>query len=108
MLFRSDEAAALIPLIGQGNSYGSRAAAARVLLYRPESKARKEILFELLHNPEEYTMRSAFFLVEEMELTGEDYGKIAGNLKYKTGRKGILSLLRKQGNKELCACIGKP
>ena len=102
-----DEAAALIPLIGQGNSYGSRAAAARVLLYRPESKARKEILFELLHNPEEYTMRSAFFLVEEMELTGEDYGKIAGNLKYKTGRKGILSLLRKQGNKELCACIGK-
>lgn len=104
-----DEAAELIPMIGQGNYYGtaSRAAAARVLLYRPESKKRREILFELLHNPEEYTASSAFSLVDDMELTSDDFELIERNLKYKKGRAGTLKLLKKQGKPELCACIGR-
>ncbi len=102
-----DEAAAWIPLVGQGEAYGSRAAAARVLLYKPKSKARREMLFELLHNPEETTMRSAFCLVEAMDLTKEDYEKIEQNLKYKAGRSQTLSILKQQGKAELTACIGR-
>lgn len=92
-----DEAAGLIPLVGQGSMYGAlRAVAARVLLYRPETPARKAVLFELLHNPEEYTEKSAYILAADMELTAEDYLEIEKNLKYKKGRTGVLALLRKQ------------
>ncbi len=102
-----DEAAELIPLIGQGETYGTiaRAAAARVFLYRTASERRKAVLFALLHNPEEYTLRSAHRLVEDMELTAEDYRKIEQNLKYKKGRAGTLSLLRRQKPEELAVCI---
>ena len=68
-----DEAAGFIPIIGQGEGYNyynmSRAAAARLLLYRPKSAARKKVLFELLHNAEEYTNEEAYRLAEDMELT---------------------------------------
>ncbi len=104
-----DEAAMMIPLIGQGETYGvgGRALAARVLLYRPKTQIKKDVLFELLHNPEEYAMSSAFKLAEAMELTGEDYEKIEKNLKYKKGRANTLSLLRKQNPAQLRACIGR-
>lgn len=103
-----DEAAGLIPMVGQGGSSGaSRAAAARVLLYRPKSQVRRDILFELLHNPEEYTMQSAFLLVEDMKLAAEDYLKIEQNLKYKKGRAGVLKLLRKQEPAALQASVGR-
>ncbi|RAZ81814.1 hypothetical protein DK853_43445, partial [Klebsiella oxytoca] len=65
-----DEAAQWIGLIGQGQAYSgsSRAAAARVLLYRPRTKSRRKVLFDLLHDPQEYAMKAAFCLVEELEL----------------------------------------
>lgn len=92
-----DEAARLIPLLGQGSLYGSiRALAARVLLYRPTTAVRKKALFELLHNAEEATEKSAYILADDMELTVEDYLEIEKNLKYKKGRAGVLALLRKQ------------
>ena len=104
-----DEAAEMIPMIGQGEKsyyYGvSRAAVARVLLYRPASETRKKVLFELLHNSEEYTNQAAHLLVEDMELSAEDYIEIEQNLKYKKGRAQTLALLRKQDNKSLTACI---
>ena len=104
-----DEAAGFIPLIGQGAGYSyygaSRAAAARLLLYRPTTAVRKKILFELLHNPEEYTNQEACRLAEDMELTQEDYIQIEKNLKYKKGRKGTLALLRKQDKKALASSI---
>ncbi|MDE7340370.1 MAG: DUF4132 domain-containing protein [Lachnospiraceae bacterium] len=104
-----DEAAEMIPLIGQGERsyyYGaSRAAVARVLLYRPTSETRKKVLFELLHNSEEYTNQAAHLLVEDMTLSAEDYLEIEKNLKYKKGRAQTLALLRKQDNKNLTACI---
>ncbi|MCI8583784.1 MAG: DUF4132 domain-containing protein [Dorea sp.] len=104
-----DEAAELIPLIGQGCGYSyysaSRAAAARLLLYRPESEVRKKVLFELLHNPEEYTNEEAYRLADDMKLAAGDYVKIERNLKYKKGRKGVLALLKKQDKKNLAACI---
>ena len=80
-----DEAAALIPVVGQGQVYGaSRAMTARLLLYRPRSRARRDILFELLHNPEEYTVSSAFCLAKALEdLDDRDYRKLEANLKYK-------------------------
>lgn len=106
-----DEAAGYIPLIGQGAGYSyygaSRAAAARLLLYRPKSAARKRILFELLHNPEEYTNKEAHLLTEDMELTEEDYIQIEKNLKYKKGRKGTLSLLRRQDKSSLASSIAR-
>lgn len=106
-----DEAAGYIPLIGQGAGYSyygaSRAAAARLLLYRPKSAARKRILFELLHNPEEYTNKEAHLLTEDMELTEEDYIQIEKNMKYKKGRKGTLSLLRRQDKSSLVSSIAR-
>lgn len=101
-----DEAAELIPLTGQGGyGFSSRSVIARVLLYRPQSEKRKKILFELLHNPEEYTRGSAHCLAMDMELTKEDYRQIEQNLKYKKGRKGTLALLKKQKAGELAECI---
>ncbi|MDE5597277.1 MAG: DUF4132 domain-containing protein, partial [Lachnospiraceae bacterium] len=109
-----DEAAEMIPLIGQRkNSYfhyyyyptASRAAAARLLLYRPVSEVRKKVLFELLHNAEENTNRSAHLLIEDMELSAEDYIAIEQNLKYKKGRAGTIALLKKQDSESLSACI---
>lgn len=102
-----DEAAEWIPLVGQGNSHESRAAVARVLLYQPSSPARKKVLFELLHNPEEYTMKAAFRLVEKLDLGPEDYQAIEKNLKYKKGRAETLALLKKQGKEALTASIGR-
>lgn len=105
---RLDEAAELIPLIGQGGSYStSRSAAAQVLCYRPTTERRKAVLFELLHNPEEYTLKAAYHLVDDMELTAEDFVRIEQNLKYKKGRSGTLALLRKQSPAELKDCIGR-
>lgn len=106
-----EEAAALIPLIGQGESasyYGaSRSAAACVLLYRPKGEARKKVLFELLHNPEESTNETAYLLADDMELAPEDFLQIEQNLKYKKGRQGVLRLLQKQEKDGMAACIGR-
>lgn len=103
-----DEAAQFLPLIGQGQTYGAtRAAAARVLLYRPQSAARKKVLFELLHNAEECTNKVAHTLVEAMDLSAEDFIEVEQNLKYKKGRTQTLALLRKQDNAGLVACIGR-
>ncbi len=100
-----DEAAKLIPVIGQGNNYGlyARLAAARVLLYRPENELRKQVLFELLHNPESYTVKTAKALADEMELTDNDYVVIEKQMKYKSGRKEMLEILMKQSPEKLCA-----
>lgn len=101
-----DEAAKLIPSIGQGETYGtSRAMAARLLLYKPESSVRRSVLLELLHNPEEYTLSSAFCLAKVLDLKPEDYLLIEKNLKYKKGRTENLSLLRRQKPSELRASI---
>ncbi len=104
-----DEAAQWIGLIGQGQAYSgsSRAAAARVLLYRPRTKSRRKVLFDLLHDPQEYAMKAAFCLVEELELERDDYLALEKNLKYKKGRAGTLALLKKQEQPELFACIGR-
>lgn len=104
-----DEAAKLIPTIGQGTRYGTydRLTAARVLLYRPASKIRREILFDLMHNPEESTCQTAYKLAEDLALTAEDYRKIEQNLKYKKGRAGTLKLLKKQPSAQLAESIGR-
>lgn len=100
-----DESAKLIPIIGQGNNYGlyARLSAARVLLYQPENPLRKQVLLELLHNPESYTVKTAKALVDEMKLTDEDYAVIEKQMKYKSGRKEMLAVLMKQSPEKLCA-----
>lgn len=101
-----DEAAQLIPVVAQGQSYNaSRAAAARVLLYRPVSAKRKKVLFELLHNAEEYTNKAAYMLAADLELSAEDYRQIEQNLNYKKGRAGMLKLLCRQDRQSLSECI---
>lgn len=103
-----DEAAELIGLVGQGKTYNaSRAVAARVLLYRPTSQRRKKVLFELLHNAEEYTNKAAYKLAADMELSAVDYRQIEQNLNYKKGRTGTLELLRRQDKHSLAECIGR-
>lgn len=103
-----DEAAGLVPLIGQGESYGLyRAVAARVLFYRPKSWIRKAVLFGLLHNPEERTMQAAYLLADDMELTARDYIEIEKNLSYKKGRAGVLMLLGKQKPQAVAATVGR-
>lgn len=104
-----DEVAKLIPTIGQGSRYGTwnRLTAARVLLYRPVSKVRREVLFDLMHNPEEDTCRTAYKLADDFALTAEDYRKVEQNLKYKKGRAGTLALLKKQPPAQLAESIGR-
>ena len=104
-----DEAAELIPSIGQGERYGvsGRIYAARVILYRPASGKRREVLFDLMHNPEESTCKTALKLVEDLTLTAEDYLKIEQNLKYKKGRAGTLALLKKQPPAQLAESVGR-
>ncbi len=104
-----DEAAKRIPVIGQGTRYGTagRESAARVLLYRPTSKVRREMLFDLMHNPEEDTCQAAYKLADDMILSTEDYLKIEQNLKYKKGRAGTLALLKKQPPEQLAESIGR-
>lgn len=81
---------------------------ARLLLYRPRSRARRDILFELLHNPEEYTVSSAFCLAKALEdLDDRDYRKLEANLKYKKGRTETLSLLRRQSPERLGECVAR-
>ncbi len=87
-----NEAVSLIPQMDSA----IRHLLVRVFLYRPERPEQKEVLFELLHNPESYTMEAAFQLVNDLSLEDEDYCKIEKNLKYKTGRGETLKLLRKQ------------
>lgn len=104
-----DEAARLIPLIGQGGGYygTSRAAVARTLLYRPKTAARKEALFALLHNAEQSANEAAHLLVDSMELSAEDFLLIEKNLKYKKGRAGTLKILQRQDGESLAFCIGR-
>ena len=60
-----------------------------------------------MHNPEESTCRTAFRLADDLTLTAEDYRKIEQNLKYKKGRAGTLTLLRKQPPAQLAESIGR-
>ncbi len=98
-----DDAAEYISTIGQGEAYvgSGRASAVRVLLYKPNSQKRKDILIELMHNPEEYTYHAACKMAEIVDWTPEDYRKIEKNLKYKKGREGAITLLKKQEPKAL-------
>lgn len=104
-----DEAAQWIPLVGQGEYYGgmSRAAAARLLLYRPGSRTRRQMIFDLLHNPEEYTRRAAVRLAEALALNGEDYEAIEKKLKYKSGRESCLALLERQDSRAACVSVSR-
>lgn len=89
-----DEAAKLLPAITQ--HFALRPLAARVLLYQPASRVRKEILLDLLHNPESYTRSAAESLAECMEWEPEDYQYLEKNLKYKNGRAEMLAFLKQQ------------
>lgn len=95
-----DEAAEVIPLIGSG-----RHLAARLLLHRPKSDIRRNLLFELLKNPEEHTRNTAFQLVKRLSLTKEDFRRIEANMRYKKSRFDTISLLEQQEPEELRACI---
>ena len=97
-----DEAAGLLPVISEG-----RHLAARVLLCRPKTETRKQILLDCLRSQEENTRNVAFTLVKGIRLLPEDYQKIEGNLRYKKGRAGTLEILKNQEPEELCGCIGR-
>ncbi len=104
-----DDAAKLVKVVGQGEGRSyyslSRAAVASVLLYRPKTEICKDVLFELLHNAEESTNEQAYYLVDDMELSEEDFIKIEKNLKYKKGRSKALSLLKKQDGLHIAQSI---
>lgn len=95
-----DEAAGVIGLIGSG-----RHLAARLLLYRPRTKARRELLFSFLRNPESNTRSVAHQLVGRLSLSPEDFRKIEANMRFKKSRAETLTLLKKQEPEALGACI---
>lgn len=97
-----DEAAGLLPLITDG-----RHLAARILLCRPKSGTRKQILLDCLHSQEENTRNVAFTLVKGIKLLPEDYRKIEGNMRYKKGRTGTLDILKSQEPEALRGTIGR-
>ncbi len=97
-----DEAAGGIPLIGSG-----RHLAVRLLLWRPKTAVRRNLLFDLLHNPETNTREVAYRLVGRLDLTQEEYRKVEEHMRYKKSRKETLDLLKKQKPAELSACIGR-
>ncbi len=86
-----DEAAGLLPVITDG-----RHLAARVLLWRPRTEIRRQILLDCLHSQEENTRNVAFTLVKGIKLQPEDYRKIEGNMRYKKGRTETLEILKSQ------------
>ena len=86
-----DEAAGLLPVITDG-----RHLAARILLCRPKSEIRRQILLDCLCSQEENTRNVAFTLVKGIRLLPEDYRKIEGNMRYKKGRAETLELLKSQ------------
>ncbi len=95
-----DEAAGVIGLIGDG-----RHLAARLLLHRPKTKVRRELLFELLRNPESHTRSVAHRLVGRLTLTAEEFQKIEAHMRYKKSRVETMELLKKQEPKALVSCI---
>ena len=95
-----DEAAGVIPLIGSG-----RHLAARLLLHRPQSDIRRNLLFELLKNPEEHTRNAACQMVRRLSLTKEDFRRIEANMRYKKSRSDTINLLKQQEPTELRFCI---
>lgn len=97
-----DEAAAQIPSIKEG-----RHLAARLLLHRPRSEARRNLLFTLLRNPEQNTREVAQRMLERLKLSQEEYRKVEANVRYKKSQSLSISLLKGQESKELTACIGR-
>lgn len=95
-----DEAAGVIGLIGSG-----RHLAARLLLHRPRTRVRRELLFSFLRNPESNTRSVAHQLVGKLSLAPEDFRKIEANMRFKKSRAETLSLLKKQEPEALGACI---
>lgn len=97
-----DEAASLLNVVGDG-----RHLAARLLLHNPQTKVRRDLLFELLRNPETNTRAVAYHLVGRLSLSAEDFQKIEVNMRYKKSRKETLELLKKQDIEALLSCIGR-
>lgn len=97
-----DEAAGLLTMIGEG-----RHLAVRVLLCRPKTEIRKQILLDCLHSQENNTRNVAFTLVKYIRLLPEDYRKIEGNMKYKKGRTETLEILKHQEPDALRDCISR-
>lgn len=97
------EATRLIPFIEPN----TRNLAVRILLYQPKTEEQREILLELLRNPEAYTRNAAYSLVKVMELGPRDYEQLEDNLRYKAGRKECLTFLKQQSAKALSHSINR-
>lgn len=86
---------------------GGRHLAARILLYRPKSKIRRELLLELLRNPERCTREVAGRLLDLLELTAEEYQKIETQVRYKKSQPLALKLLKKQEAEAMKDCVSR-
>lgn len=88
-------------------TYFERSDVLRMLLHDPHTEIQRTALLNALADKAEMSRDHAFYMVNQMELTASDYKQIEGFLKYKSGdiRKNVISLLKKQEDKELQACI---
>ncbi len=97
-----DEAAAQIPSMKDG-----RHLAARLLLHRPDSEVRRNLLFTLLRNPETHTREVAARLLSHLRLTEEEYQKVEESVGYKKSQALALTILKDQKPEALKGCIGR-
>lgn len=97
-----DEAATLIPSMKDG-----RHLAARLLLHRPNSKVRRNLLFTLLRNPETHTREVAAGLLSRLKLTEAEYQSIEESVRYKKSQALALMILKDQKPEALKDCIGR-
>ena len=98
-----EDAAGKVMEIDISGTYESRSKWVELLLHSPENERQKALLLSFLGDKETMTRKTAFRLVEELELSDADYRELEGLLKYKKEdiRQNVLKLLEKQEDKGL-------
>lgn len=79
----------------------------RLLLHKPSTEIQRNTLLYAIADKESYTRKTAYEIIDEMELTKEDFEELKSLLRYKTEdiRRNVLDLLEKQTEDALYTCI---
>lgn len=79
----------------------------RLLLHKPSTEIQRNTLLYAIADKESNTRKAACEIIDEMELTKEDFEELKSLLRYKTEdiRRNVLDLLEKQKENELYTCI---
>lgn len=86
-----------------GSTYSSRNQYVGMLLERPTTQKQRDCLIGYVADRETMSRKAAYEIADKLALTGEEYRKLEGFLKYKDGdiRKNVLTLLEKQSDEQI-------